>query len=279
MFGREYATHLDILLQSFGEIKEEYKKKINKDNIFIERLKILYVLLFGIPEIGFQIRSDYFKKILKLRLTNKNFKKILDAGCGIGIYSFLLARSFPKGKITGIDIDKSKLKSCENIASELKIKNTEFSYSDVLKLPNINYDLIVNIDVLEHVENYGTALKNFYDALNKSGYLYIHVPQPNQDKKRIFSSFKNWHHEGHIREGISKLDLENVLRKLGFKLILSKETFGFFGKLSWELNHMMLSKSFVLAGIFFPLLYVLAKIDLWNYNKNGLGVAILAKKE
>ncbi len=276
MFGKEYASHLDILLKSFGEINEDYKEKINKDNIIVEKIKILYISLFGIPEIGFQIRSMYFKKILKSHLSQKNFKKILDAGCGIGVYSFLLAKTFPQAKITGIDIDKNKLKSCEDIANELKFKNAEFSYSDVLKLPEIKYDLLVNIDVLEHVKNYELALNNFYNALNKSGYLYIHVPQSNQ--KRIFGFFKDWHHEDHIREGINKLDLENTLKKLGFKIIISRETFGFFGKLSWELNHLMLSKNFMLAGITFPFLYILAEFDqLWK-NTDGLGIAVLAKK-
>lgn len=277
MFGKEYAKNLDILLQSFGEINEEYKKKIKKDSLPIEKLKQLYIFIFGIPEIGFQVRSAYFEKIMTYYLSNKNFKKILDAGCGIGMYSFLLAKTFPKTIITGIDIDKNKLKSCKNIARELKIENIEFANENVLKLPRVNYDLIVNIDVLEHVKNYELALKNFYSALNKTGYLYIHAPQPNQ--KRIFASFKTWHHEDHVREGIKKLDLENTLKQLGFVTIFSEETFGFFGKLSWELNHLMLSKNFILAGITFPFLLLVTKLDLIMKTKNGLGIAILAKKK
>ncbi len=278
MFGKEYATHLDILLQSFGEINEEYKKKIDKDNIFIERLKILYVSLFGIPEIGFQIRNDYFKKILASNLLNKNLKKILDAGSGIGAYTFLLGQTFPKAVITGGDIDKYKLKSCQKMAKELGLKNVEFDYLNITKINNKEnyYDFVVNIDVLEHVDNYELALENFFNMLQKNGYLYIHVPQPNQ--KRIFSFFKKWHQEDHMREGINKLDLENVLKKLGFTIIVSKKTFGFFGKLSWELNHIMLSKSFILAGITFPFLYILARFDqLWK-NTDGLGVAVLVQK-
>ena len=277
MFGREYAKHLDILLQSFGEINEQYKKKINKDNIFIERLKILYVLLFGIPEIGFQIRSAYFKKILKLHLTNKNFKKILDAGSGIGAYTLLLGKMFTKAKVIGGDIDKYRLQSCKVIANESNVKNVEFEYLDIAKASNnATNDLIVCIDVLEHIHNYESALKNLSKLLKSGGYLYIHVPQPNQ--QRIFNSFKTWQHEDHVREGISKLDLENMLKKLGFTIILSKETFGFFGKLAWEINHLMLSRSFVLAGITFPFLFILGKFDLLFKNKDGLGIAILARR-
>lgn len=278
MFGKEYATHLDILMQSFGEINEQYKKKIKKDNPLIRQLKQIYILIFGIPEIGFQIRSAYFIKIMTSYLSNKNFKEILDAGSGIGIYTLWLGKTFKNTKVRGVDIDRNKLKSSEIISSELGVNNVEFLYSNITKpFENSSYDLIVSIDVLEHVNRYEIALQNFYKSLKKGGYLYIHVPQLNQ--KRIFSSFKTWYHEGHVRGGITKTELENSLRKLGFKIIISKETFGFFGKLAWELNHLMLSRSFVLAGIIFPFLYALALIDLLWKNKNGLGIAILAQKK
>ena len=138
------------------------------------------------------------------------------------------------------------------------------------------YDFVVNIDVLEHLSDYEGVLKNLFNLLRKDGYLYIHVPQPNQ--KRIFSSLRTWHHENHTREGIEKNALENRLKKLGFRILVSRETFGFFGKLAWELNHLMLSKHFIFAGITFPFLFILANFDLLFKNKDGLGIAMLAKK-
>ena len=280
MFGREYANHLDILVQSFEQINENYQNRIktgSKENL-AEKLKKLYISVFGIPEIGFQIRSLYFEKILNSHFLKKNQKKILDAGCGIGSYTLLLGKKFEKAKVTGGDIDKYKLQSCKAIASELNIRNVEFEYLNITKISNnARYDLAVCIDVLEHIHDYELALSNFSKLLKSGGYLYVHVPQPNQ--QRIFKSLKEWHHEDHTREGIIKNELEKKLRKLGFKIITSMETFGLFGKLSWELNHLSLSRSFVIAGIIFPLLYAIAKIDLWQRNKNGLGIAVLAKKE
>ncbi len=281
MFGGEYASHIDVLTHSLGEINEKYRNKINveKNNLsFIDRLKKLYILIFGIPEIGFQIRSLYFEKILNSHLLKKNPKRILDAGCGIGAYALLLGKMFTKAKIIGGDVDKYKLQSCKTIAKEQNIKNVKFEYLNIIKKSNKKiYDLIVCIDVLEHIDRYELALENFSNLLKTGGHLYIHVPQPNQ--KRLFKSLKKWHHEDHVHDGIIKNELENNLKKLGFKIIISMETFGFFGKLSWELNHIMLSKSFVIAGIIFPLLYVIVQIDFWANNKNGLGIAILAKKE
>lgn len=280
MFGKEYANHLDILTQSLRQMNDQYQAKIKtnqKSNTFIGTFKKIYVLLFGIPEIGFQIRSIYFKKIITSCVYNKNPKNILDAGSGIGAYSIWLAKNFNNAKITGGEIDKDKLNSSEAIRRQLHLKNVSFVYFDIMKPQRKPlYDLIICIDVLEHIDRYEMVLKNFYDLLQNNGYVYIHVPQPNQ--KRILSSFKTWHHQDHVREGISKNTLENQLKKLGFRIITSEETSGFFGKITWEINHLALSRSFVLAGIIFPILYILAMVDQFSKNKNGLGVAVLAKK-
>lgn len=281
MFGKEYRNHLDILTQSFGQMNKEYEAKVKKNNRstpILVWIKKAYIRLFGIPEIGFQIRSLYFQKIINNFIEEKNLKKILDAGSGIGAYTFWLAERYTRAKVTGGDTDKYKLKTSKIIRDELHIKNVDFIYLNVTANQRTKkYDLIVTVDVLEHIINYFNVIKNFSKMLNKNGYLYIHVPQTNQ--KRIFSIFKNWHHEDHVREGVNKVDLKRQLKILNFKIIVSKETFGFFGKLAWEINHLMLSKSFFIAGITYPLLYVVAKIDLLSNNHDGLGIAVLAKKE
>jgi len=279
MFGSEYSKHPEILMDSFGEMSHEYEKNVNKKNngliIFLQKI---YLKLLGIPEIGFQIRSLFFKKIILNKIKINKIKKILDAGSGIGIYSFWLSRTFPNAKITAGEIDKNKLEFSKKFAKESGIKNIEFMYRDISKetKKKADYDLIINIDVLEHIRDYKSVLKNFYNQLTVNGYLYIHTPQLNQ--KRIFKSLEKWHHEDHVREGFDPEVLKNDLKELGFKIIVTRETFGFFGKLAWELNHLTLMKNFILAGLFFPFFYCPARIDLMFINKDGLGIAILAKK-
>jgi 2-polyprenyl-3-methyl-5-hydroxy-6-metoxy-1,4-benzoquinol methylase len=279
MFGSEYSKHPEILFDSFRDMGDDYKKKVNKQNrinLFIVLQKI-YIRIFGIPEIGFQVRSMFFKKILSEKMKIKP-KKILDAGSGIGINSFWLSRTFSDSQITGWEIDKNKLEFSKKFTKELNIKNVEFAYQDISKKikKKMNYDLIINTDVLEHINDYKGVLKNFYAQLSKNGYLYIHTPQINQ--KRIIGFFEKWQHEDHVREGFEPKILKSDLEKLGFKIVVVQETFGYFGKLAWELNHLTLMKSFVLAGLFFPFFYCLAKFDLLFDNKEGLGIAILARK-
>src|SRR5205085_9906865 len=135
------------------------------------------------------------------------------------------------------------------------------------------YKLNVNIDVLEHVDDYKKVLKNLSALLLPGGFIYIHTPQPNQ--KRIFKSFKTWAHEDHVHEGYTPDDLVQEFKKLGFKVIEKKETFGFAGKLAWELNHMGFKKGFIVTGLTYPALYLIGLFDLKTKNKNGLGTALL----
>ena len=279
MFGREYAQHVDLLMHSYGQMNKDYLRKASEEKrtFFIEKLKKLYVSFFGIPEIGFQLRSIYFKKILSSYLASSKLRKILDAGSGIGAYAFWLAKTFPRASVTGGDIDRHKLKSCRVLTREFHLNNVSFSYFDITKANGkARYNLIVTIDVLEHVEDYTKVLHNFHRLLRKDGFLYIHVPQPHQ--KRIFRSLRQWHHEDHVREGIDNKTLRRELIELGFQIRTVRETFGWAGKLAWELNHITLTKSFILTGMLFPALYILELIDERLDNKQGLCMAVLAQK-
>lgn len=275
MFGREYHRYPKVLLNSFGEMSEGYKGKKNKSKL-LEMLFKSYIFVFGIPEIGFQIRCLYFKHILFPRV--KDRKNILDAGSGIGIYTFWLNKNYKDSNVLGTDIDRQKLKIAKELVKNFKADRINFEIDDVTTPPKkkSSFDLIVTIDVLEHVKDYKKVIKNFSQRLTKGGYLYIHTPQANQ--KRFFKSLENWEHESHEHEGFTKSILKKELEKNGMKLVISKNTFGFFGKLAWELNHIALGKSFILAGILYPALYIIARLDLSIENKEGLGIAVLAKK-
>lgn len=279
MFGSEYYKHPEILMDSLKEMPGSKKNIRKKNSLLLIVLEKIYILIFGIPEIGFQVRSRYFKEMIGERINNKKIKKVLDAGSGIGIYSFWLSKKFKDSTIDGWEIDKTKLEFSKKFAKELNINNANFLYGDITKpfVKNKNkYDLIVNIDVLEHIDNFESVLKNFYKLLSPGGYLFIHTPQINQE--RIFKSLESWHHEGHVHEGFLPTDLKNTLKRIGFADINVRETFGFFGKLSWELNHLALQKNFILLGLSYPFLYIISFLDIITNNKRGLGTAILAKK-
>jgi SAM-dependent methyltransferase len=243
-----------------------------------ERLERAYIGIFGIPEIGFQLRGLHFRRIIGKHLAKQRFTRILDAGSGIGAYAFLLTARFPQAEIVAYEIDDAKLSVCADIAAVAGLRRIDFIRHDLTaRTPiTVQFDLIVNIDVLEHITDYEAVLDNFEVSLKRGGYLFIHTPQPNQ--RRIFNSLSSWGHQGHVREGFLPNELCQYLSDRGFSVVACRETFGPFGKFAWELNHIILAKSLALGAFTFPILYLLATLDLLNSNRRGLGTALLASK-
>jgi cyclopropane fatty-acyl-phospholipid synthase-like methyltransferase len=202
----------------------------------------------------------------------------LDAGSGIGAYSVLLAKRYPNSTVVGCDLDDELVAFSTRLAEEFAIPNIDFVRRDITGLQRIGdpFDLVVCIDVLEHIVDYGAVLTGFYNALRPNGMLYLHVPQANQ--KRVLGRFRDWQHEGHVREGFIPRTLSDELGEKGFNIIESRPTFGTFGSLAWELNHLAISRSLVLAGLTFPPLYVLALLDTIIKNERGLGISIVASR-
>ena len=236
----------------------------------------VYVWLFGIPEIGLRLRALHFRHML--RRIPRRPSRVLDAGCGIGLYTLLLARRYPEATIVGCDLEPASIAVCSQLKDNLHLGNVRFVTADITGPPDFGdpFDLIVCVDVLEHVGAFDSALRGFRRLISDDGYLYIHVPQNNQ--RRIFRRFANWTHVGHVREGFAPTELANSLAQAGFTPVAIRPTMGAFGKFAWELNHLTLARSVLVAGLIFPVLLGIALFDLVTRNRAGLGVAVLARR-
>lgn len=277
MFGSIYYKHPEILLQSLHEMNGVYKGKIQTSSPIQSWFARIYIHVFGIPEIGFQVRGMYFRQALR-SLGAISPKTILDIGSGIGCYSFFMAKKYPNAKIVGWEIDKNKLMFAKGVQKEFGVTNTKFAFGDIVKNHegrNI-YDFMIIIDVLEHIKDYKIVLKNMYRLLKIKAYVYIHVPHVHQ--VRHFHEFASWEHADHVREGFDLTILKKDLLKIGFRVIESKYTFGFFGSLAWELNHMVLAKNQFFTALVYPAIYGLSLIDRMTIHKRGLGLSILVQK-
>lgn len=280
MIGSIYSKHPEILLHSLSQMNDGYSGATARSKrglfVFIERL---YIRIFGIPEIGFQVRSMHFQNALRRMFRKEAPKHILDVGSGIGSYVFELSRMFPSSHVDGWEIDRQKLAFTQKFSKEIQAENVTFIYGDITNKPSIvsRYDVIINIDVLEHITDYKKAIAHMHLLLKPGGYLYIHTPQI--DQKRFFGFFDSWEHEDHVREGFNPDVFSKDLKKLGFDKVELSHSFGWFGSLAWELNHLFLSKSFVVAGLLYPLLFLISRLDGQTKNKRGLCISVIARKK
>ena len=119
---------------------------------------------------------------------NPKLTKALDAGCGVGSFTFELSQRFPQLKqIVGVDF----LKEIVSVAFE-KTKNDKkisFIQADLLNMPfdDRNFDLTICIDVLHHIysDDFKIVIKELTRVTEK--YLLLEI----RNKKNIFNFWYN----------------------------------------------------------------------------------------
>ncbi len=117
----------------------------------------------------FQGRKSIVINLVRKFLPKNVNPNILDAGCGTGmIFSHL--ESY--GTVVGIDLSKEALKFCH----ERRLR--PLIHGNLTKLPfkNESFDLIVALDILEHIEKHENAASEFYRCLKKDGVIIFTVP-------------------------------------------------------------------------------------------------------
>ncbi len=251
--------------------------KLQKNLTFLGKVGLL---IHGSPFVGGFIRGLYLKRFIK----GIDFKYVLDAGCGGGNYAFYIARKYRGVEIDACDIDG--IDGCKELQDKLGIEDINFFQQDLLELDRKEkYDLIYSIDALEHIRNNREALVRFYNSLRPRGYLLVHMPQRNWHEINIFNPtiFKKHNKtikEKHVGEHYTMDQLVQLIERIGFKIARTRKTFGFWGKLAWELDQILQEKGWGrLKAITLPLIKCVGRMDLINKNKKGGGILILAQKE
>ena len=215
--------------------------------------------LIGIPHIEMRIRA---KKIFSF-LPKENKQKVLDAGCGYGIYSLTFQE---KGfQVTAIDHDKKRV-------DELK-KQTDLHVekADITNLPfQDNYfDVISCSEVIEHIKDDEQALSELSRVLKKRGILITTTPSLT-DKNKL--DYKKWDHE---RPGYSKEMIYNLAD--ANNLIVDKIEF-YSGRITeslFKINEKLYNHKILLGLLFYPL-YLISLFDRGD-NQNGVAVKFVKR--
>lgn len=100
---------------------------------------------------------------------------VLEAGCGVGAQTVILARNNPKANITSVDLSmESLLAARERVASE-GCTNVTFHQADIFHLPYGDdvFDHVFVCFVLEHLPNPVDALRCLQRVLKPGGTLTV----------------------------------------------------------------------------------------------------------
>ena len=123
------------------------------------------------------IRISYIKDNIinsfKLKKQEKPLKnlKILDIGCGGGLLSEPMCRL--GADVTGIDASKKNIQVAKLHAQKSNLKIKYISTSPENFKTNIKFDVILNMEIIEHVEDVSFFLKSCSSLLKKGGIMFI----------------------------------------------------------------------------------------------------------
>ncbi|MGB7789464.1 class I SAM-dependent methyltransferase [Methanoregula sp.] len=101
--------------------------------------------------------------------------RVLEAGCGTGAQTVILARNSPGALITSVDISEDSLKHAEEKIREEGIVNVTFRQGDIFRLPfkKGTFDHIFVCFVLEHLAEPERALSRLRPLLKDGGTLTV----------------------------------------------------------------------------------------------------------
>jgi ubiquinone/menaquinone biosynthesis C-methylase UbiE len=128
---------------------------------------------------GYDIFRDYFNNPVFFDfMCEINDKKILDAGCGEGYNSRLLAQ---KGaQVVGVDISPRMIELAreEERRDPMGIAYHVASFSDLEGFDSRSFDIVVSFMALMGAPGYEEAVSEFFRVLRKGGGLYISISHP-----------------------------------------------------------------------------------------------------
>lgn len=237
------------------------------------------------------LRSWYVRRELrKLRkiLGNREVS-VYDAGTGYAQYSYFMAKILGIKNIYAVDVKEEWIKDAGEFFRASRIDNVSFGVEDLTAITHENkFDLIICVDVMEHIEDDVRVFGNYFRALKKGGFLLINTPSAFGG-----SDVHDEHDESfvgeHARDGYSYEDLKDKLEPLGFEVFSSRYTYGFWGDKSWRLaikypmQMLNTSKLFFLLLPFyylvtFPFALLMMYADYKGNNVTGSGINFIARR-
>jgi len=121
------------------------------------------------------LRSWHVRKAVRLWEKQVNgLQTILDAGSGFGQYDYFLARRHPDWIIKGVDVKQEQIDDCNTFFKKIGLNNVRFEVADLTKFVEENsYNMILCVDVMEHIEEDEKVFVNYFRSLKKGGMLLV----------------------------------------------------------------------------------------------------------
>jgi len=213
--------------------------------------------------IGFDERSRLheIRKAIHLYLDSSSKKqplKVFDFGCGAG---WLGQHLLSYGEVHAADFGHEAIKHAASVFPEVKyhvLKDNLPLYGILEK----SFDIVVATEVIEHVKDKVSFVRNLHALLGVEGCLILTTP-----KGELYSQWSNWitGEQQPVEEWLTTKELANLLTDNGFN-ILYQHTF-YYVRLSNSLFDRLLSFLRVYVFNRLPLLH-----NIWRWATDQYGI-------
>lgn len=252
-------------------------------NIFLRRFlyRVLDIII---------VRTWHMHREIRLwAQEHKSAIHILDAGAGYGQYAYFLHKLNPNYNILGVDTRSEQVCQCNKFYRDRNINKVFFRCGDLTQFKQENaFDFILCVDVMEYIENDQQVFQNFYDALRPNGVFLMSVPSDKPGRYKIHQ-FKLPDEDAFQRAGYNISDIKVRLKKLGYKKVRARYSYGWPGQLSWffgikiPITTLRISKILMVLMPFyfllvFPICLALNFIDSHMGHLSGSGLLVKAYK-
>ncbi|NBC17586.1 MAG: methyltransferase domain-containing protein [Bacteroidetes bacterium] len=256
------------------------------------RQPVLQKLFYGLLNLLF-LRAWYVRREVRRLLgamPSDRPLRVLDAGTGFGQYAYFVARTFPNAHVHAVDVKRDYLANARRFLDRTpEGQRVTTAYDDLTDLQSDGpFDLILSVDVMEHIEDDRAVFRHFARVLRPGGVVVINTPS-DRGGSDVQGDTDTSFIEEHVRDGYNLDDLHAKLREAGLTPVRSLYTYGPYGSTAWR---MLIKTPLQMLGatwaflVLLPLYYlvvlpaglVLNALDVRHDNAEGTGLLVVARK-
>jgi len=252
------------------------------------RLVSLIHKLLGTPDLHTQIKFKPVIKFIKKYLNSFSSSqlKILDLGCGMGIGAFEIEKAIKNKNIdldyVGVDVSEYAICGAKRVLKEHQNIRRKISFFQedaglfLKKNNNLKADIVLLLDIIEHVKNPQDLIAMSDKILLSNGLFVVSVPTPIYPK--IFGR-KTHIKVGHLVEGYSESQLDGLFLKMNYQKVMREYNTGMPAIISCWLSYNIFSSENKYFNFFkFLFLYPFKFLDFYNGPKVSTSLFAVYKK-
>ena len=156
--------------------------------------------------------------------------RVLDAGCGPGTETLLLARLVPRGEVVGMDLSAGMVRTAFESAARRGVRNTAFFQADVARMPEElggSFDAVFSFGAFHHYPDPAAAVREMRRVLAEGGRAFVVDPGPAWFKA-LGTPWAKWADPGWVSFYTGE-ELESLFAQAGFSTFYWVEVLPGFG--------------------------------------------------